>query len=95
MIVGDDDTGTLHFFKHVGRDEFPVGIVAVGIARLEHTKPIFNRQARSNDQESTGEVRASSAPFNRIESERNFPQIIDSAGNLLKLGGAGRDRTDA
>jgi hypothetical protein len=54
MKIRDDDFRPLDIIQHIGRDEFAVFVIVLGIVREQNTQAIFNGEARSADQESTG-----------------------------------------
>ncbi|HJL60778.1 MAG TPA: hypothetical protein QF517_02385, partial [Pseudomonadales bacterium] len=56
VVVCDDDFGAIHVCKHVGRDQFPVLVVAVRVVRLEHTQTILDGQTGSDDEKATTEL---------------------------------------
>ena len=62
MVVGDDDLGPVEVFQHIGGDQFPAGVVAVGVIWLEHPQPVFDGEAGGDHQETASEPTAVGMP---------------------------------
>jgi hypothetical protein len=56
VIVGDDDFGALYVVEHVRRYQLAAGVVAFGVTRLEHAKPILDSESRCDNEEAASEV---------------------------------------
>jgi hypothetical protein len=66
VIVSDDDLGPVHIVEHVAGNEFPAGVVSVGVIRLEHAQPVFDRQAGRADEKTAREILAR-RPEHRVD----------------------------
>ena len=82
VIVGNDDLRPLDIVQHVRRHQFTVGIVAVGIARQEDPKPVFDGEAGRDYKKTASKMRAAGTT-NRIDG---LPG--DKHGHHRRLAGA-------
>ena len=57
MVIRDEDLGPLQLFEQVRRKEIALLVVALRIIWKQHTKPVTNRDARTNNQERVTETR--------------------------------------
>ena len=55
MIVCDNDFGSFDIANHIVGNKFTALVVAIGIIRLQHAKPVANGYARGDNQEASSE----------------------------------------
>ena len=58
MVVRNNNLGALDVVEHVGWDQLPAGIVAVGVVGLENTETILDSETWRNNQKAAGKMRA-------------------------------------
>ena len=61
VVVGDDDAGLVQVVEHVAGDEFPAGVVGVGVVRLQDAQAVLDRDARRRHEEPAREAAAAGA----------------------------------
>ena len=83
MVVRDDNPGAVDVPEHVPGYQLSAGVVAVGVVGLKHAQPVFDRDARSHDQETPRET-----PAVRV-ADRVDRLPRDDHGHDGRLAGAG------
>ena len=58
MVVGDDDLRLAEFAQHLGRHEFPLCVVGLGVIRQEDAEAVADRDAGCHDEKSARELLA-------------------------------------
>jgi hypothetical protein len=56
VVVCNDNARLLEVLQHVRGNEFPAGIVGIGIIGFQNPQPIFDGDARSDDQKALGKT---------------------------------------
>ena len=86
VVVGDDDAGAVQVVQHVGRNQLTTAVVALGIVRVQHAKPITDREARCDDEKATGKALAARVPHrvDRLPSDqhRHHGRLAGAGGEL-------------